>query len=175
MDRSQLRSSAIATGAASLLLLSAAPPAQAASAEACDGPTAAEALDDWGGALNDHVIEGHADPLAPSLDQAEVDHYVPCNGLSAITVPYSNGAAGGTGYRAVMLFHDGEYLGTDALDPQEALVEIERVDAETLRIDYRYFTGEETAMDPAGSAVSMFTWDDVTDSVDHAGEFPPAD
>lgn len=193
MTRNQLRSSAIATGAASLLLLTGATAAQAApagpadpwtdpyeadqaaAAETCDGMTGLEAVEESGADLPELTPEGDR-TWTPILDRPDTEHYDPCDGLSAITVDYATDEGvpgGGPAYSIVMLFHDGEYLGTDTAEPREWSPEIEQVDEDTLTVEYPY--GHRTdAVGPKGTVESTFTWNEETDSVDHEGEFPPA-
>ncbi|WP_144795281.1 LppP/LprE family lipoprotein [Kocuria palustris] len=189
MNRSQIRSSAVATGAASLLLLSAAPAAQAApagpttgpheaeqaaAAEKCDGLTGQEAVDAWGGDLPD-VTPDDGETWTAASGQADTEHYAPCDGLSAITIRYATDQgmpSGGPGYSITMLFHDGEYVGTDTAEPREWTPEVERTDEDTLAVAYPY--GQATgAAGPAGHVHSTFTWNEDTQSVDHEGDVPP--
>lgn len=190
MNSKQIRSTAIATGAASLLFLGSgvaaqAAPAcpgtdptdpyeadQAAAAEKCDGLTGQEAFDKKADDLPD-ADDGHYTWTADS-GMADTEHYDPCDGLSAITVSYATDEgmpAGSPGYSIVMLFHDGEYLGTDTAEAYEWTPEIERVDEDTLDVEYPYGHRDD-AVGPEGTTESTFTWDEESDSVEHSGEFP---
>ena len=187
MNSKQIRSTAIATGAASLLFLGSGVAAQAASAgptadpheaeqvaaaEKCDGLTGQEAFEKKADDLPD-ATEGDLTWTAAS-GMADTEHYDPCDGLSAITVNYATDEGLPTGapaYSIVMLFHDGEYLGTDTAEAHEWAREVERVDDDTLSIEYPYGNRDD-AIGPEGTTESTFTWNEETDSVDHSGEFP---
>ena len=190
MNRKQIRNRTIVAGAASLLLLSSgtaaqADPAgptgpttdpheadQAAVAEKCDGMTGQEMFEKHAEDLPE-VDDGHYTWTAAN-GGADTEHYDPCDGLSAITVSYATDEglpAGSPGYSIVMLFHDGEYLGTDTAEAHEWTPQIERVDEDTLDVEYPYGHRDD-AIGPEGTTESTFTWNEETDSVDHTGEFP---
>lgn len=171
MNRNQIRSSAIAVTAAPLLLLSAGAPAVAAGGEPgpaapveeCSGPTAGQALAEGGGQLEPYL------DLPPNLDLADTSGYSACSDLSWIVVPYGNVAHAP---HAVLLFHQGEHLGTASADPVEHVPQIEQVADGRLAIVYSYTVDHQDGVDPEGRALSMFTWNDDTQSVDHEGDFP---
>ena len=49
--------------------------------------------------------------------------------------------------------------------------EIERVDDDTLSIEYPYGHRDDAA-GPEGTTESTFTWEEESASVEHSGEFP---
>lgn len=190
MNRNHIRNSFVGAGASALLLAASMTPAtaaapmpdkpdheaeQEAAAETCGGMTGTEAVETWGEKLDDFTPEGTTDPISPSLSMADTANYEPCDGLSAIVVPYAEdpGAAGGDSFSTVMLFDDGEFIGTDTATPRQRSPEIERVNQDTLQLTYGYGDRSD-AVGPEGYVVSTFTWDEATQSLDHSGELPPA-
>lgn len=181
MNRRQTRTWA-AAGAASLLLLAGAAPAQAAAPApeppsaptGCSSTTAEQALQRWGPELPDFAQDGRPElTTSPELHRADTTTYTPCD-LSWITVPYSlTGAAPDYPRYALMLFHDGVYLGTATLDPLPFEPSVQRVSAQQLEVDYAYQQDGDRLGLPTGLAQSSFRWDEQTRSVIHDGEFPP--
>lgn len=170
MNRNQLRSSVIAGAAASVLLLGTGVPAYAAApaedqpVQTCSDMTGEQAVAEWGPSLPQ---DGGLDP---QLEYADTTGYDPCAELSWIVVPYGGTASSGN---AVMLFHHGEYLGTATAEPQAFTPSIERINDSSIAITYRYLKGDEANARPEGRALSTFTWNDETQSIDHEGDFPP--
>lgn len=185
MRRLQIRSSVLAGGAAALLLAAAVPAAPAAAAGAAapaagepsatcaSGSMSAERLllrDSRG--LGDVTDPHSGEVLQPHPEYARFDGFDPCAELSWIGVPY--GHATHSPWH-IMLYHGTEYLGTATYDPQVYSPLVERREDGSLRVDYAYLLpGDEYATwQPSGRSTSLFTWNDQTRSVDHAGEFPP--
>lgn len=172
MKRNRIRTSALAVTVAPLLLLSAGAPAATASTEPaptapveeCSGPTAAQALADGSAQLEPYL------DLPPNPDLADTSGYSGCSDLSWIVVPYGNVAHAP---HAVLLFHQGEYLGTATAHPLEHVPRIEQVSDDRLAIVYSYVEDGQATPPPEGRALSTFTWNDDTRSVDHEGDFPP--
>lgn len=181
MNRISIHSSAIAAGAAALLLIGSSVPAQAeteaASSEnttdcAAADLTGEEAVAKWGPELEPVQLPGSYDPVGWDLEAANASGYDPDADLSWATVPVENAAAFTP--VTVMMFHEGIYIGTATEHPKGFEPTVEQLDDGKLSITYPYLTGQEPGGDPQGEAVSTFTWDEASQSVIHSGEFPPA-
>lgn len=188
MNRNQLRNTAVATGAASLLFLSTAAPAladaagplppspleveQAQAAQACGGLTAEDAVAKWGDELPSSPLNDQGLPMKPILDPLNIEDYDPCHGLSAIPITYTTGAGGEIPKSMTMLFYDGQFVDTDSTIVHEYEPDIERVDDNTLVFEYGYGRATDHA-GPAGTVTSTFTWNKSLDEVVHTGQFPP--
>lgn len=137
--------------------------------------TGAEAVETWGDELEVLTPDGQSAEQVPDLAGADTSSYEPCDGLSAIVVPYSDeeGAAGGNSYSQVLLFEDGEYIGTDTDTPRQWTPEIVRVGEDTLEFTYGYGNSSDV-LGPEGYVVSTFTWDEDSQTLEHEGELPPA-
>lgn len=105
------------------------------------------------------------------LQYADTTGYDACADLSWIVVPYGGTASSPN---AIMLFHNGDYLGTDTAVPQGFEPAIERVDEGYISVTYSYPLEGDANAAPRGRATSTYTWSDATESVIHAGELPPA-
>lgn len=187
MNRNQLRTSALATGAASLLLLTSAapvhattePPGNPAGPPAdCDDTTAEQALEAAAPELGPSSAEPESEPV---LRRADTSAFNGCAMMSWIEVPYGYPMERIEVYpgapHAVMLFHYGEYVGTATAEPQRWDPHVEnhpQASMDPVIVTYSYMEeGQEIEEIPVGRAVSVFRWNADTQSVDHEGEFPP--
>lgn len=152
----------------------AAPPAEG-DGEQCADTSAVDALVEYGGQLEPFSTGGgstHPWDLESEMTIAEAEEtYDPCAALSSITVTIEGGTASSPSH--IMLFNYGEYLGTATSDPKGFWPETVRVDDSTLEVTYKYPEAGDSNADPSGVAVSTFTWDEASQSVEHSGEFPP--
>ncbi|WP_462417081.1 LppP/LprE family lipoprotein [Kytococcus sp. Marseille-QA3725] len=102
--------------------------------------------------------------------QADGSTYHPCAGLSWITLGIRGTASSPF---QIMLFHEGEYLGTTLAKAPGFFPDVRRVDDDTLEVTYRYPKEGEANAEASGRAVSQFTWSDKAGKVVHSGELPP--
>ncbi|CAL8898879.1 hypothetical protein KVA01_20640 [Kocuria varians] len=96
--------------------------------------------------------------------------YDPCAALSWVTL---SGGGTGSSPRQQMLFHYGDYLGTttsEAIGFHPATV---RLSDSSIQVTYTYNKDGESNAEASGRAVSTYTWNESTQSIDHAGEWPP--
>lgn len=174
MNRTALRTSALAGSAAALLLLGGIGPAHAAAPSAlettCTEYTGDQALLLWG-----HELEPYWPPEAetrvePQLLLADTSTYDPCAELSWITVPYGETA---DAHHAVMLFHHGSYLTTANRIPIPYEPDIERTESGKLVFTYPYLREGDYPRVPSGRAVSLYSWYEDGRTYRRDGELPP--
>lgn len=97
--------------------------------------------------------------------------YDPCAALSWITVVIDGATVSSPNH--IMLFHEGEYLGTATKIAYGFTPRVERVDDATIRVTYRYLMPGEANAQASGQAVATFTWDAASQSVTMQGDVPP--
>lgn len=83
--------------------------------------------------------------------QADGSTYHPCAGLSWITLGIRGTASSPF---QIMLFHEGEYLGTTLAKAPGLFPDVRRVDDDTLEVTYRYPKEGEANAEASGRAVS---------------------
>ncbi|ROP65241.1 LppP/LprE lipoprotein [Curtobacterium sp. PhB130] len=107
-------------------------------------------------------------------DAARADHsgYDACAALSW-SVVFPVDATGSSPY-AILLFHDGTYLGTATKEQYAFEPQITRTDADTIAVTYRYPKASDPLADPTGTAQATFAWDEDTQRVQMTGAVPPA-
>lgn len=144
------------------------------SAGACGGLSAAEALAEYGSELapydNGHNQVGWSLKDEFTLSEA-AKTYDPCAELSSITVTIEHGTISTPAH--VMLFHHDEYLGTATENPVIYSPTTERLADDSIEVTFMWPLEGESYVDASGNAVSVFTWDETSQSVVHTGEFPP--
>jgi hypothetical protein len=74
---------------------------------------------------------------------------------------------------AVLLFHDGSYLGTTTSEEYGFTPRVERTAPGAISVTYPFVQGNESNAEASGRATASYTWNDSTQSVDMAGETPP--
>jgi hypothetical protein len=74
----------------------------------------------------------------------------------------------------ILLFHKGTYIGTATSTAYGFTPAVERTADGAISVTYRFNQGNESNAEASGRAVATFTWNDETDSVDMAGDLPPA-
>jgi len=106
-------------------------------------------------------------------DAANADYsgYDPCADLSwsLVTLEYATVSSP----TAVLLFHDGSYLGTATSEAYGFTPSVERTADDAIAVTYRFLQGDEANADAAGRATATVTWNAATESVDLAGDLPP--
>ncbi|WIE75153.1 LppP/LprE family lipoprotein [Curtobacterium sp. MCSS17_007] len=118
-------------------------------------------------------------PLPAGLESARWDAttadtslYDGCAALSAVTVSVAEGTASSP--VAILLFHDGTYVGTATEEQYPFVPEVTRTSADAIRVEYRYPQGTEGNADPSGRATATYTWDDTSERVGMSGDVPPS-
>ena len=117
-------------------------------------------------------------PLPAGLESARWDaatadtaQYDGCAALSAVTVTLADGT--GSSPVAILLFHDGTYLGTATKLQYGFEPTVTRTSDAALRVEYVYAGPHDTDADPTGRATATYTWDDAAGRVVMTGEVPP--
>lgn len=144
--------------------------APTATTPSCGTLTSQQALDQWLGEVPPFQ-PGSGESWAYIADPASPDGYDPCVALSWIVLAVEDGTVSSP-YQ-IMLFHYGEYLGTTASDGYGFHPDIERLDAGAIQVTYRWLQPGESNAEASGRSVSVFTWDEASQSVVHTGDFPP--
>lgn len=111
------------------------------------------------------------DGVAWDASTADYSGYEPCAALSWSVVTLV-GSTSSSPY-AILLFHDGRYLGTATSTPYAFTPEIRRATADTIDVSYRYAEKTDANADPTGRAQARFTWNDDSDRVVMTGSVPP--
>lgn len=96
--------------------------------------------------------------------------YDPCAALSWVTLgikgtvssPYTQ-----------MLFHNGDYLGTTTSKAIGFYPTTVRLNDSSMQVTYKFVEGNESNAEARGRAVSVYSWNPDTESIDHSGEWPP--
>lgn len=110
------------------------------------------------------------DPLADSPEVAA--KFDTCAPLEAVVLSVEGATTSSP--MAIMLFHEGEYLGT-ATSENHMSTHARRIDDNTFAVQYNYpATGEPNAL-PSVATISTFTWDDAQEKVVWAGQVPGYD
>lgn len=107
-------------------------------------------------------------------DAANADYsgYDPCADLSWSVVTVDGGTAGSP--YAILLFHDGRYLGTATSVQYAFQPAVERTTDTSIRVTYTYPKGNEANADASGRAIATYTWNADAQRVDMTGDTPPA-
>jgi hypothetical protein len=103
---------------------------------------------------------------------ADYTGYDPCAALSWSTVTV--GLATASSPVAVLLFHDGTYLGTATKEAYAFVPDITRTAPDAIEITYHYPQGNDANADPTGRAVADLRWDDADGRVAFSGSTPPS-
>jgi hypothetical protein len=104
-------------------------------------------------------------------DTSAVESYDPCAPLSQITLTLAEATASSP--FVVLLFHEGEYVGTATEQAYPFEPTIERIDPSSLRIIYAYAQDGDVNAAPSGEAIATVTWDDTAQSIVFDGDLPP--
>ena len=136
--------------------------------EKCATMTGAEAISTWGPQVPT-FREGY--DWQWNLDRADPNTYDPCAALSWVVLGLKGGMASSP--VQIMLFHRGQYIGVTASEPINYWPEVVRLDDAAIQVTYKWPRDGETTAGATGRSVSIFTWDEQTQSVVHSGEWPP--
>ena len=102
---------------------------------------------------------------------ADVSGFDPCAALSWAVVPIEGGTASSPYH--IMLFHQGEYLGTATARAYGFSPKVNRTDDATLAVTYTYeLPGDSVAL-ASGRAYATFRWDEGQQRVIMTGDVPP--
>lgn len=74
---------------------------------------------------------------------------------------------------AILLFHDGAYLGTATAEQYGFSPTVTRTSPDAITVTYRYATGTDSNADPTGRTTATFTWNPTTSRVTMTGRTPP--
>lgn len=135
----------------------------AEASESCGTDSAQSAVDE-----NIGKVPGVVDSSDWSVDSLST--YDPCAALSWVTL---SGGGTGSSPRQQMLFHHGDYLGTTTAEPIGFHPATVRLSDSSIQVTYTYKKDGESNAEASGRAVSTYTWNESTESIDHAGEWPP--
>lgn len=107
-------------------------------------------------------------------DAANADYtgYDACAALSWSVVAPEFGTAGSP--YAILLFHQGRYLGTATAEQYAFEPTVERLSDASITVTYSYAKAGEPNAEPSGRTTATYTWNDGTERVDMTGEVPPA-
>lgn len=102
---------------------------------------------------------------------ADISGYDPCAALSWAVVPIEGGTASSPYH--IMLFHQGEYLGTATAKAYGFSPKVDRTDDASLAVTYTYqLPGDSVAL-ASGRAYATFRWDEGQQRVIMTGDVPP--
>lgn len=104
--------------------------------------------------------------------EADTAGYDPCAPLSWAVVSVSAGTPSSP--NAILLFHDGTYLGTATKEQYPFEPQVTRTSAAAVAVTYRFPKAGDANADPTGSANATYTWDAAQGKVVMTGSVPPA-
>ena len=130
--------------------------------------TGAEAVSTWGPQVP-AFREG--DDWQWDLGRADTTTYDPCAALSWVVLEIPRATVSSP--VQIMLFHRGQYIGTTASESIGFPPEVVRLDDAAIQVTYTWTRDGESNAEASGRSVSIFTWDEQTQSVVHSGEWPP--
>lgn len=110
----------------------------------------------------------------PGLDRSWKlfdSNFDPCSALSWITVTLE-GATASSPYH-ILLFHNGEYLGTATAKAYGFSPRISRVDDSEIAVNYRWPKEGEGNAEASGTTQAGFRWDEGAQKVVMSGDVPP--
>lgn len=129
----------------------------------------------------EQAVNENIDKVGPAFPKGNVpdaewvaidtETYDPCADLSWVTLTIRGGTASSPSQQ--MLFHDGEYLGTTTQEGIAFSPATVRLSDSAIQVTYRWAKEGESNAGASGRAVSTYSWNPNTESVDHAGEWPP--
>ena len=142
--------------------------ASAQPTEKCATMTGAEAVSTWGPQVPT-FREGY--DWQWDLDGADTTTYDACAALSWVVLEIPGNTASSP--FQIMLFHRGRYIGTTSSEPIGFPPKVVRLDDAAIQVAYTWLRDGESNAEASGRSVSIFTWDEQTQSVVHSGEWPP--
>lgn len=102
---------------------------------------------------------------------ADVSGYDACTALSWAVVPLAEGTASSP--YAVLLFHQGTYLGTATKVQYPFEPQVARSSDAAIDVIYRYATATDPNAAPSGTTRATYTWDTAAQRVVLTGDVPP--
>jgi hypothetical protein len=134
----------------------------------CSGLTGEEAAQQWAG----EVPPPQTDPSwVWDVEGALVDGYDECAPLSWIVLPIE-GATASSPFQ-IMLFHEGQYLGTATEQAYAFEPVVEQTSETQLTVTYSWLEDGDANAAPSGSSTAMFSWDSEAGAVVQTGDLPP--
>jgi len=103
---------------------------------------------------------------------ADTSGYDPCAALAWSVVSVADGTPSSP--NAILLFHDGKYLGTATKVQYPFEPTVTRKSDTSIAVTYRYAKQTDANANPSGTADATFTWDTAAGKVEMAGAVPPA-
>jgi hypothetical protein len=117
-------------------------------------------------------------PLPVGLEDARWDTstsdfagYDACAPLSWAVVSLDH--ATGSSPVAILLFHEGRYLGTATKLAYSFVPDVTRTGPSSIAVTYHYAQPDESTADASGRTNATFTWDETTGRVVMTGDVPP--
>jgi hypothetical protein len=102
---------------------------------------------------------------------AERGGYDPCAALSWVVLRPA--MSSGSSPSAILLFHDGTYLGTATKEQYSFEPGVTRTSDAALSVTYRYPRDGESNAEASGRATATYRWDDAAGRVVMTGDVPP--
>ncbi|SBN64657.1 LppP/LprE lipoprotein [Curtobacterium sp. 9128] len=103
---------------------------------------------------------------------ADTSGYDSCAALAWSVVSVADGTPSSP--NAILLFHDGKYLGTATKVQYPFEPTVTRKSDTSIAVTYRYAKQTDANANPSGTADATFTWDTAAGKVEMAGAVPPA-
>lgn len=103
---------------------------------------------------------------------ADTSGYDPCAALAWSVVSVTDGTPSSP--NAVLLFHDGKYLGTATKVQYPFEPTVTRKSDTSIAVTYRYAKQTDANANPSGTENATFAWDDAAGKVEMQGAVPPA-
>jgi len=97
--------------------------------------------------------------------------YDPCAALSWVVLRPANST--GSSPSAILLFHDGTYLGTATKVQYPFTPEVTRTSDAAVSVTYRYARDGESNAEASGRVDATYRWDDAAGRVVMTGDVPP--
>jgi hypothetical protein len=101
------------------------------------------------------------------------DGYDRCAGLSWVVLRPVDST--GSSPSAILLFHDGAYLGTATKEQYGFEPDVVRTSDDAVTVTYRFPEQNEGNADASGRATATYTWDERAGRVVMSGDVPPTD
>lgn len=124
----------------------------------------------------EQAVRSNIDQLPDSgwewdAEYADASGYDPCASLSWAIVPIEHGTSSSPYH--IMLFHNGEYLGTATLEAYGFFPTVTRADNSTIDVIYHYPNPGDSNAETTGETYASFRWDDDLQRVVMTGDTPP--
>lgn len=123
------------------------------------------------GPIADLALPAGLESARWDASRADTSQYDGCAALSAVTVSVADATASSP--VAVLLFHDGTYLGTATKLQYPFVPDVSRPSDDAVRVVYHFPQGQDSNADPTGRATATYTWDAAAGRVVMTGDVPP--